>query len=139
MNGLVKDLLMEVAELLPALAPKHPDVPVDAPNFPNDLEPIIRADPVSAPPSVQSGSIGLEDLTMPKYDAWHEFLKTMDADEVVVTFAQLNELAPLPQSAREPLWWSNDNAEAGAWLSAGYTASVDTKEETVKFRKADRP
>ncbi|MER9348311.1 hypothetical protein [Mesorhizobium sp. M0239] len=48
MNGIVNDILAEVAEILPSLSPDEkdllPKLPVDAPNFPNDLEPVIRAE-----------------------------------------------------------------------------------------------
>lgn len=60
MNGLVKDVLVEVAEILPALSPDEkeplPRLPVDGPNFPNDLEPLIRADPPRGPPALRRGS-----------------------------------------------------------------------------------
>ena len=50
MADLVKDLLDELAEVLPTLMPKEKsrgdDLPVDDPNFPNDLEPVIRAEPI---------------------------------------------------------------------------------------------
>ncbi|MER8447330.1 hypothetical protein NKH52_29560 [Mesorhizobium sp. M1066] len=48
MNGIVNDILAEVAEILPSLSTDEkdslPKLPVDAPNFPNDLEPVIRAE-----------------------------------------------------------------------------------------------
>ncbi|MER8980547.1 hypothetical protein [Mesorhizobium sp. M0510] len=48
MNGIVNDILAEVAEILPSLSPDEkvslPKLPVNAPNFPNDLEPVIRAE-----------------------------------------------------------------------------------------------
>ncbi|MBZ9942184.1 hypothetical protein LB533_13840 [Mesorhizobium sp. BR1-1-13] len=49
MNGVVNDILAEVAEMLPTHRPDEKDslprLPVDDPNFPNDLEPVIRANP----------------------------------------------------------------------------------------------
>jgi hypothetical protein len=46
MVDLMKELLHEVATLLPAARVNlRSSVPVDAPNFPNDLEPVIRASP----------------------------------------------------------------------------------------------
>lgn len=49
MNGLAKDLLIEVAEMFPRLM--HDRVPANAPNFPNDLEPVIRANKYDVPAS----------------------------------------------------------------------------------------
>lgn len=49
MNGVVNDILAEVAEMLPTHRSYEKDslprLPVDDPNFPNDLEPVIRANP----------------------------------------------------------------------------------------------
>ncbi|MER9328647.1 hypothetical protein [Mesorhizobium sp. M0488] len=49
MNALVKEILSGVAEMLPTLVQRErgprEQLPVDAPNFPNDLEPVIRAEP----------------------------------------------------------------------------------------------
>ncbi|MER9654840.1 hypothetical protein NKJ26_15175 [Mesorhizobium sp. M0152] len=49
MNALVKEILSGVAEMLPALVQRErgprEQLPVDAPNFPKDLEPVIRAEP----------------------------------------------------------------------------------------------
>ena len=55
MNPFVRDLLIEVAEMFPAVTQKEriptDELPVDAPNFPHDLEPVIRANPSCAVPS----------------------------------------------------------------------------------------
>lgn len=55
MRHLVKDFLIEIAEILPAMAQKGDNsaeaLPVHAPNFPHDLEPVIRADPSYEVPS----------------------------------------------------------------------------------------
>jgi hypothetical protein len=48
MIGIVKDIIAEVAEMLPTGAAHQKGVrgqlPLDAPNFPNDLDQVIRAD-----------------------------------------------------------------------------------------------
>lgn len=79
---------------------------------------------------------------MSKYESWREFLETIDADEIVVTFQQLDKIAPLPRSAHlESCWWANDvkldngAAQAKAWLGAGYHAHPNMKEKCVSFRK----
>ncbi|MBZ9773290.1 hypothetical protein [Mesorhizobium sp. CO1-1-8] len=55
MRHLVKDILIEIAEMLPAIPQKGENsaeaLPVHAPNFPHDLEPVIRADPSYQVPS----------------------------------------------------------------------------------------
>ncbi|WP_197031530.1 hypothetical protein [Mesorhizobium ciceri] len=55
MRHLVKDFLIEIAEIFPAMAQKGDNsaeaLPVHAPNFPHDLEPVIRADPSYEVPS----------------------------------------------------------------------------------------
>ncbi|WP_189367412.1 hypothetical protein [Mesorhizobium sp. M7A.F.Ca.ET.027.02.1.1] len=55
MRHLVKDILIEIAEMLPAITQKGENsaeaLPVHAPNFPHDLEPVIRAEPTYQVPS----------------------------------------------------------------------------------------
>ncbi|AMY04232.1 hypothetical protein A4R29_31695 (plasmid) [Mesorhizobium ciceri biovar biserrulae] len=55
MRHLVKEILVEIAEILPEMAQKGDNsaeaLPVHAPNFPHDLEPVIRADPSYEVPS----------------------------------------------------------------------------------------
>lgn len=36
---------------------------------------------------------------MTKYEPWRSLLQTLGADEIVVTFEQLGEVAPLPKAA----------------------------------------
>lgn len=59
MNNVLKDVISEIAEALPALVPSEPppgkDLPVDDPAFPNDLEPVIRAEDVVTAPVQQPG------------------------------------------------------------------------------------
>ena len=82
---------------------------------------------------------------MSKYEPWRRFLATMSADEIVVTFRQLEEMASLPRSAhRDAQWWNDEagrkrTAQARAWLDAGYFARPDMKAKTVSFRKVQGP
>ncbi|MER9643652.1 MULTISPECIES: hypothetical protein [unclassified Mesorhizobium] len=59
MNGIVNHILAEVAEILPSLSPDEkdslPKLPVDAPNFSNDLEPVIRAE--TPPPQQKAETV----------------------------------------------------------------------------------
>src|SRR5205814_2283919 len=51
MNEFVKEIFKGVAEILPGVIQMErtlrENLPVDAPNFPNDLEPVIRVEPSS--------------------------------------------------------------------------------------------
>jgi hypothetical protein len=78
---------------------------------------------------------------MSKYDRWRRLLLTLDADEIDVTFQQLDEIASLPKSAHDDAeWWANKirgrgPAQAKAWLDAGYHAHPNLKAKTVSFKK----
>ncbi len=53
-NHFVKDILIEVAEMLPMTQRERTptdELPVAAPNFPHDLEPVIRANPSRTGPA----------------------------------------------------------------------------------------
>lgn len=65
---------------------------------------------------------------MSKYDGWRKFLTTLGTPEVVVTFQQLDKMAPLPKTAQTELeWWANEgpggdrSPQAQAWSDAGYS------------------
>tara|TARA_R110002020_G_scaffold36894_37_gene111036 strand:+ start:678 stop:923 length:246 start_codon:yes stop_codon:yes gene_type:complete len=80
---------------------------------------------------------------MGKYDPWREHLLRADADQVKMSFAELEALAPLPPSARKhAAWWSNEDADSTthsqckAWISAGYRARPDLASGEVKFIRA---
>jgi|GEM_PF-4221901 len=46
---------------------------------------------------------------MRKCEPWRSLPQTLGADEIVVTFEQLGEVAPLPKAPHmDPSWWSND-------------------------------
>ena len=79
---------------------------------------------------------------MGKYDALGRFLKEKDADELNLTFAEIERILgfTLPDSARKfPAWWANDASagrHASSWLSAGAkTQRLNLTAETVAFCK----
>lgn len=63
-NHFVKDILVEVAEMLPAVTQRErtpaDELPIEAPNFPHDLEPVIRANPSWAAPGQPARTQGSE-------------------------------------------------------------------------------
>ena len=80
-----------------------------------------------------------------KYRPLFDYLSHTHADEVVLTFADIEwELqAPLPASARGTRgWWSNrgrGSLQAAAWMEAGYEVrDVDLTTGEVVFRKLRR-
>lgn len=77
-----------------------------------------------------------------KYYPLYEFLRQSGQDEVLLSFAQVEDLLgrPLPATARTQRgWWSNRStamAQSMAWMDAGYhVAQVDLGAEQVIFRK----
>lgn len=83
---------------------------------------------------------------MTKYQPFKDFLGGQSADEVSLTFPEIERTLGfcLPYSARaHPAWWSNhaeSHAQARAWLDAGWQAwRVNLKGETVLFRKKQPP
>jgi len=79
---------------------------------------------------------------MPKYEPLQRFLASQHADEVPMTFADIERVlgASLPHSAaaHRP-WWANEtrgHVHAKAWLNAGYeTANVDMEGKRLVFRR----
>ena len=59
-----------------------------------------------------------------KYDPLTRYLADLAADEVTLTFAEIEAIigAPLPPSARTSNWWENttEHVQAGAWVLAGW-------------------
>ncbi len=78
---------------------------------------------------------------MGKYDPLRRFLEGRDAEEVPMTFAEIERVlgARLPDSKGSPAWWSNNpnnNVMTRAWLAAGYRSErVDVGGESVVFRR----
>jgi hypothetical protein len=78
---------------------------------------------------------------MGKYDPLKSFLEASDAEEVPMSFEEIESLlgAPLPESRRYPAWWSNNpsnNVMTRVWLEAGYrTERVDIAAHKVVFRR----
>lgn len=81
---------------------------------------------------------------MAKYDPLHRYLRRQFAAEVVLTFAEIENLlaAILPKSARRREWWANEMAEhtahvqCRAWMRAGYLAFPAVERDRVTFRRA---
>ena len=83
------------------------------------------------------------------YDPLKDYLMGCDSDEVVLTFARIEEILgrALPASARKyDAWWANvgDDADtrhshARSWHAAGYRARADRAGGTVVFYRAARP
>ncbi|HZZ35692.1 MAG TPA: hypothetical protein VFE03_08205, partial [Caulobacteraceae bacterium] len=82
---------------------------------------------------------------MGKYDPLNTFLAAAAADEVPMTFEEIESVigAQLPPSKRFAAWWSNNpwnNVMTEAWLSAGYrTERVDIAGRKVVFRRVSGP
>jgi hypothetical protein len=79
---------------------------------------------------------------MGKYEPLGIYLAESEADEVPMTFRQIEALisAPLPPAAaRHRAWWSNNpdnSAITRSWRSAGYRAfQVDMLAGTLVFRR----
>lgn len=80
---------------------------------------------------------------MAKYDPLKRYLRRQSADEVLLTFPEIENLlaAMLPNSARRPEWWANARVgtpppvQSMAWLAAGYEAFPVVDRERVTFRK----
>lgn len=77
-----------------------------------------------------------------KYEALFTHLAESDAQEVTLTFAEIETLleVELPATARlQRGWWSNRSSggvQAAAWMDAGYHVSaIDLAEERVTFAK----
>ncbi len=80
---------------------------------------------------------------MGKYDALGAFLRQQFADEIPMTFAEIEKLtgAKLPPSAyRHRPWWSNNASNSvmtKVWLEAGFhTAQVDMPGKKLVFKRA---
>lgn len=79
---------------------------------------------------------------MSKYDSLAKHLARSNAPELVMTFAQLEEIlgAPLPASARTHRpWWANSahgHVQSKGWLDAGYQSErVDLEGQHLTFKK----
>ena len=79
---------------------------------------------------------------MGKYDPLKPFLEASGAEEVPMSFEEIEGLlgTTLPESRRYPAWWSNNpsnNAMTRVWLDAGYrTERVDVEGHRVVFRRS---
>ena len=84
---------------------------------------------------------------MAKYDPLREYLRDRSANEVTLSFDQIEDIirAALPPSAhRYREWWANEkpqrtaHVQAVAWQEAGWkVSSVDFLAEQVLFVRAE--
>ena len=78
---------------------------------------------------------------MSKYEPLERYLRAQRADEVPMTFGEIERVlgAKLPNSKFNRAWWSNNpnnNVMTLAWRNAGYlTEKVDIKNDRVVFRR----
>lgn len=78
-----------------------------------------------------------------KYGPLFEYLRNNLADEVTLSFGQIEEILqrPLPASARtQSVWWSNRRSgwQSAAWMDAGYrVAAIDLSEQKITWRKTN--
>ncbi|MDP1875112.1 hypothetical protein [Phenylobacterium sp.] len=80
---------------------------------------------------------------MGKYDPLREHLKRQQADEFVLSFAEIERKlgAMLPNSASRPQWWANiteadtSHVQREAWRAAGFDAFLIAGEDRVRFRR----
>src|SRR3979409_744636 len=82
---------------------------------------------------------------MGKYTRLGEFLQNQRAEEVPMTFAEIERVIGgklPPNSPQYPAWWSNNpsnNVMTKVWLTAGFrTAQVDVKSRKVVFRRVEQ-
>src|SRR5437762_2471901 len=82
---------------------------------------------------------------MSKYEPLSQFLRTQSADEIRMTFAQIERVIgeKLPPSAQHHRsWWSNNpnnSVMTKAWLEAGFRSEqVDMEGRKLVFRRTHR-
>jgi hypothetical protein len=80
---------------------------------------------------------------MAKYDPLRRFLRRRRAGDVLLTFAEIEQIlgAILPHAASDPQWWGNvsttvrGRSQSYAWLEAGYQAQPCNPLTQVWFRR----
>ena len=84
---------------------------------------------------------------MNNYDALRDYLKRQTAVELVLSFAQIEEIidGALPRAAQRASWWDTTRApdekmpQREACIEAGYVATRLCDNEGVRFRRTDAP
>ena len=108
---------------------------------------VAATDPPGAarPAAVPSGRVA---KVPGKCVGLHNYLVNRHADNVVLTFRQVEDLlgSALPDSARaRQEWWTNKDNEADksslsdAWVMAGRTAKANLLARTVAFERSAEP
>ncbi|QYF87055.1 hypothetical protein [Brevundimonas sp. PAMC22021] len=80
---------------------------------------------------------------MGKYDPLREHLKRQKADEIELTFAEIERKlgAMLPNSASRSQWWANvtdpntSHVQREAWRAAGFEAFPVAGKDRVRFKR----
>ena len=83
---------------------------------------------------------------MGKYDPLRRRLSRLKADEVVLSFDEIERIigGMLPNGAARPQWWSDAgpvdprHVQQAAWRAAGYDAFLLTGAEKVRFKRVLR-
>lgn len=83
---------------------------------------------------------------MGKYDPLYQHLRRRSADELEMSFAEVERVidAMLPNSAARPQWWSNEagldttHVQCRAWREAGFDAFLIAGKDRVRFRRRAR-
>ncbi len=80
---------------------------------------------------------------MSKYDPLSGHLRRQRADELTISFAEIERIlgAMLPKSAARPQWWANttdpetSHVQRKAWRDAGYDAFLLAGKDRVRFKR----
>lgn len=83
---------------------------------------------------------------MGKYDLLRDYLRRQRADDLELTFADIERRlgTMLPKSAERPQWWANTVApdaspvQREAWRAAGFDAFLVEGRDRVRFRRVAR-
>ncbi len=81
-----------------------------------------------------------------KYDPLYHYLRRKTAVELELSFRDIERVlgAMLPNSAANPLWWSNESSQGiravqnRAWQRAGYDAFLIPAQDKVCFRRQSK-
>jgi hypothetical protein len=84
---------------------------------------------------------------MPKYDPLKRFLRRQKADQVLLSFREIEGALGdiLPKSAERPQWWANEadpigrHVQCRAWLDVGFEAHLLKGADSVRFQRKVRP
>ena len=82
---------------------------------------------------------------MSKYDPLRLFLQKQSATSLTLKFDEIDQIVPLPRSAKKyEWWWANEDPDTTshvqcvAWQKAGYSALPNIHAASVTFSKTTR-